>query len=321
MWAISQCPLIYGNLLIVASQAPGAGVVAYDKNTGDVVWATPSLGPVGYSSPNLVKISGEDHIVMPTSSDGGKGHIVGINPKDGKILWDFDSWECRIPCGMVTPCGDNRMLMVGGYELGALMIQVTKNADGTFTPKELFRTTAFGDQTKPAVFHDGYFYGMYRTNAKRDGLMCMDTEGNIKWKTSRNPNFDRGSIIIVDGLMIASDGESKLYLIDPSGEEYKQISVAELLVNYVPSGSATPGPPQGRPGGAPGQGRPAGGPGQGRPDGAGPQGPQGRPGGAPGPQMGNNNNTAGQNWAPMALSDGKLIIRDQTQMICVKVSK
>ena len=46
-WAISQCPLIYGDLLIIASQAPQAGVVAYDKNTGAVKWKTEPLGPVG----------------------------------------------------------------------------------------------------------------------------------------------------------------------------------------------------------------------------------------------------------------------------------
>jgi len=35
-WAIVQIPLVYNNLLILASQAPDAGVVAYDKLTGDV---------------------------------------------------------------------------------------------------------------------------------------------------------------------------------------------------------------------------------------------------------------------------------------------
>jgi outer membrane protein assembly factor BamB len=36
IWAITQCPLVYGDLLIVASQSPQAGVVAYDKLTGDL---------------------------------------------------------------------------------------------------------------------------------------------------------------------------------------------------------------------------------------------------------------------------------------------
>ena len=77
-WAISQCPLIYGDLLIIASQAPEAGVVAYDKLTGDVRWKTPSLGEVGYVSPAIVKIDGTDHVVMVTASGGGRGRPVFV---------------------------------------------------------------------------------------------------------------------------------------------------------------------------------------------------------------------------------------------------
>jgi outer membrane protein assembly factor BamB len=43
-WAITQNPLIYKGMCILASQAPQAGVVAYDKLTGQVQWKTPSLG-------------------------------------------------------------------------------------------------------------------------------------------------------------------------------------------------------------------------------------------------------------------------------------
>jgi outer membrane protein assembly factor BamB len=37
-WGITQNPLVYGQLLIVASQTPQAGVVAYDKLTGELKW-------------------------------------------------------------------------------------------------------------------------------------------------------------------------------------------------------------------------------------------------------------------------------------------
>ena len=30
---------------------------------------------------------------------------------------------------------------------------------------------------------------------------------------------------------------------------------------------------------------------------------------------------SGQNWAPLALTDGKLLLRDQSQLMCVKVSE
>ena len=70
VWAIAQCPLLYGNLLIIASQAPEAGVVAYNKLTGAVVWKTPSLGRVGFVSPSIAKINGEDQVIMITASSG-----------------------------------------------------------------------------------------------------------------------------------------------------------------------------------------------------------------------------------------------------------
>ncbi|MCD4710660.1 MAG: PQQ-like beta-propeller repeat protein, partial [Bacteroidales bacterium] len=166
IWAISQCPMIYDNLLIVLSQAPDAGAVAYNKTTGEVAWKTPNLGNESYTSPSVVKIEGEEHIVCVISSTNpiGRrdmpqtlGKIVGIEPLTGKILWEYDQWECHISVAPAVDAGDNKILVVGGYELGAVMIQVEKQADGTYGTTELFRTEEFGDQTKPPLLIDGYF--------------------------------------------------------------------------------------------------------------------------------------------------------------------
>jgi outer membrane protein assembly factor BamB len=283
IWAITQCPLIYGNLLVIASQAPEAGVVAYDKLTGAIVWKTPNLGNENYASPTVCKIHGEDHIVMVISSTNPignphatptKGKVVGLDPRTGKILWTYSDWECHITVASPTEAGDNKLLIVGGYERGATMIKVNKQADGTFDTSELFTTVEFGDQTKPALFHNGYFYAMYRTNSKRDGLVCMDMNGKVLWKTGGNPNFDRGSMIFADGLILATDGLKTLYLIEPNPTAFKPLAKSEVLGE---GGASTEG--------------------------------MSRMGGGT------------QNWAPIALADGKLLIRDQNRMLCVKVAK
>ncbi len=68
-WAIVQNPLIYGDQLIVATQTPEAGVVAFDKLTGAVKWKSPALSGIpGYVTPSIVKVGGEDHLVMITGS-------------------------------------------------------------------------------------------------------------------------------------------------------------------------------------------------------------------------------------------------------------
>jgi len=274
MWAIAQCPLIYGELLILASQAPQAGVVAYDKLTGNVKWKTPSLGEVGYVSPTIVKIDGKDQVVMITASGrgGGKGKVVGIDPLSGKILWEYLEWNCHIPVPGAIDAGDNKILVVGGYELGATMFKVEKKSDGTYGTKELFTTVEFGDQTKTPILYKGYFYAEYGTNNRRDGLVCMDMDGKIMWKTKKEPDFNKGSMILADGLILATDGAKKLYLIEPDPTAFKPIASAELLTE----------------------------------------------------QKIENPREAShgmQNWAPIALADGKLLIRDQSRLICVEVAK
>ena len=274
-WAISQCPLIYDDLIILASQAPQAGVVAYDKLTGNLKWNTPSLGEVGYVSPAIVKITGKVQIVMISASgreDGNNGKVVGIEPLTGNILWEYANWKCRIPVPSAVDAGNNKILIVGGYELGALMIQVEKKSDGSFNTKELFRTVEFGDQTKAPLLYKGYFYAEYGTNNRRDGMVCMDMEGKIMWKTKKDPDFNKGSMVLADGLILATDGAKKLFLIEPDPTAFKPLASAELLGEQKTDD----------------------------------------PGAA---RFGT------QNWAPIALADGKLLIRDQNRLICVKVVK
>jgi len=274
MWAITQCPLIYGDLLILASQAPQAGVVAYEKLTGNVKWTTPSLGPVGYVSPAKVKVSGQDHLVMITASggfpgsSGSGGKVVGIDPLTGKTLWEYTNWQCMIPVPSAVDAGEGRVLITGGYNAGAAMIKVEKKADGSYGVTELYKTIEFGSHTKPPILHDGYFYVQNTTNERSDGLVCMSMDGKIMWKTGRSPAFSKGSMILVDGLILASDGYRSLYLIEPDSSEFKQIATVQLLSD-----------------------------------------------------VGSDRRVGETNWAPMALSDGKLLIRDQSQLKCLIVAQ
>jgi outer membrane protein assembly factor BamB len=285
IWAITQCPLIYGNLLIVLSQAPDAGAVAYDKLTGKIVWRTPNLGNESYASPSIVKIDGKDQIAFVISSTNPIGHrelpqtkgrILGLEPATGKILWEYNDWVCHISVPSAVDAGDNKVLVVGGYEHGAVMIKVDKKTDGSYGVTELFKHNDFGDHTKPPILYNGYFYAQFSTNGKRDGLACMNMDGKVMWKTERSPLFDKGSMILADGLILASDGRTALYLIEPSPTGFKPLASAEVLKG---AGNTANAPATSSPG------------------------------------------SSSQNWAPLALADGRLLIRDQSRLMCVRVAK
>jgi len=69
-FGIAQCPLLYKNLVIVAPQGKKAGVVAFNKETGEKVWASRKLtGAPCYVSPTLGNINGVDQVIMLSAYD------------------------------------------------------------------------------------------------------------------------------------------------------------------------------------------------------------------------------------------------------------
>jgi len=231
-WAISQNPLIYGETVIAASQTSKAGVVSYDKLTGQVKWASSALpGGVGYVSPKIVKIDGNDNLVMITagSRGGGGGAVIGMDPGSGKQLWIYEGWSCQIPIANVTEIGDGRLFVTGGYKAGSAMIKVEKKGD-SYAVTEVYKTADFGTHVHPAILYKGHLYAHCTTNTRRDGMVCMDLDGNVKWKTGRSPVFDKGGFILADGLILSVDGQKGiLYLIEPDPAGYKELASAKLL--------------------------------------------------------------------------------------------
>jgi outer membrane protein assembly factor BamB len=265
-WAIVQNPMIYGNQLIVAPQTPEVGVVAYDKVTGEVKWKSAALsGMAGYVTPSVAKVGGEDQLVMITAAVGrGRnakdGSVNGLDPRSGKVLWTYTNWQCIIPVPTAVDAGEGRLLITGAYGAGTAMIKVEKKGDGTYAVSELFKNPDFGAHTQPPVLHDGHFYSHYTINERSDGLVAMSLDGQIKWKTDQQPPFVRGGSILADGLLLATDGSTRLYLIEPSPTGFKPLASAEIL--------------------------------------------------AP-----------GDNWAPLALVDGKLLVRGQKELKVLQVAR
>ena len=265
-WAVVQNPLIYGGLLIVAPQTSQAGVVAYDKLTGELKWKSAALsGTAGYVSPSIIKIGGEDHLVMITAAEGrGRnakgGSVNGLDPRSGKVLWTYTNWQCIIPVPQPVDAGDGRLLITGGYGAGTAMIKVQKKGEATYEVAELFKNPDFGAHTQPPILFGDHFYSHYTINERSDGFVAMSIDGTIKWKTDQQPAFVRGGSILADGLLLTTDGDTKLYLVEPTPSGFKPLASAVLL-------------------------------------------------------------EPGDNWAPLALTGGKLLIRGQKQLKVLQVAQ
>jgi outer membrane protein assembly factor BamB len=286
-WGVSHSALLYHDLAIAAPQNKDASLVAFDRLTGKVVWKADGLGgsrQTSYASPRVVNVNGADQIVMLTQKDGKKRtNIFGVDPADGKVLWNFTGWGCGIPIPQPVYCGDGRFFISAGYNANSAMFRVEKQGDRYVATNQIFNAAAEFNGNPPAGkgapteealakpgaacsshLHTPVFYrdclfanGNSKQNGNATGLICLGLDGLPKWKTGRTPAVDMGDVIVVDDLLVSLAGDGTLRLAEASPAGYKQLAEVRVLAQK---------------------------------------------------------NTV---WAPLAFADGKLYVRDNTSLKCL----
>ena len=253
-WGVSQSPLLYQGLVIVAPQSPTVGLAAFKSDTGEPVWTSKELGPLSYCSPTLARLGEVDQVVLVSA----KGTVSGIAAADGRVLWQYTGWSCNIPIASPVLIGDGRVFISGEYGAGSVMLRITAAA-GVFSAQELFKTQECMSQIHQALLYQGHLYANSNGNKARDGFVCLDLDGKVKWRTGNEPNFERGSVLLADGMIFTVNGQNgTLAIFEASPAQFKLLASAPVL--------------------------------------------QGK-----------------QAWAPLALVDGQLLVRDQKELKCFDV--
>ncbi len=277
-----QAPLVYEDLVIVAPMAEDTLLVAFDRFSGDEIWRTPGAGS-SHSSPMLFEMNGEPQVVFlsaarddsaPSSNSGlppVKTHLAGFEPTTGELLWDTDAYHANYPIPVPTMVDNEHLFLTGGYNSGSSLLRFKDGEEG-LEFAEVFHHPK-GSQVHVGVFTGDHFYVMAnennnhpRTRQKEGGLMCLDREGNEKWRTGDDPFFGRGAMILADGMLIIQDGFSGiLRLVEATPQGYKQLAEADLF--------------------------------------------------------GMDDRRDHNMWAPMALAEGRLLLRSQDTLKCVDLRK
>lgn len=206
-WGFSSSPLVVDGLVIVAASGT---LAAYDAATGTPRWTGPRE-PGSYSSPQLLKAGGVDHVVLLT----GAGAIA-LRASDGALLWRHD-WE-GVGAPIVQPAvlGASDVLttssaMTGGNGLRRLAIAKTGDA---WTAVERWTSNGLKPYFNDYVLHEGHAYGF-------DGniLSSIDlADGRRNWKGGR---YGNGQLVLLADqdllLVISEDGELALVGATPAG--------------------------------------------------------------------------------------------------------
>jgi PQQ-like domain len=227
-WGAAQSPTLHGNLVIVAAQSSDAFIVAFDRKTGKLVWKSTQKGGVGYSPPVVTTLAGMEQAVTLSAY----GDAAGVSLEDGKTLWTYGGWQCKIPIPYPTTLPGDRLFITGGYNAGSVMLRIKRDGAG-FSAEELFATDECGSQIHQPLFYENHIYVNSNSNERQHGMQCMTLDGEVKWRTKDTPGlplFERGNLILADNMIINLDGKTGvLHLIDPSPDGYKELGQAKVL--------------------------------------------------------------------------------------------
>ncbi len=212
-YGTSASPLIYEDKLILApGGSPGRSVVACDKTTGKPIWSSLDES-AAYSSPVVVELAGERQLAVAT-----KQHVHGLNPQDGKPLWEFPWVVLQGNRNIAQPLivATNRFLLSAGYGTGCVLVEVSRASDG-FIARPVWRNKNLKNKFTSSVFHDGHVYGL-----DEDILTCLDVAtGERRWKEGR---YGYGQVVLASGHLIILCGDGDLALVKATPERHQELS-------------------------------------------------------------------------------------------------
>lgn len=203
-WGYSVSPLVVDNLVVVFAGGENKSVLAYDADTGKLVW-TAAGGTQSYSSPQLVNLLGQRQILMHDNKA-----LRSLDPTDGRQLWQWDAPSAAaLPQLQPYPLSDHELVVAS--EPGIALLDLSRENDA-WTIDVKWDSKALKPAFNHFAVHEGYVYGL------DDGiLVCVDLEtGERKWKKGR---YYHGQILLLrdqDALLILGEkGEVAVVATNP----------------------------------------------------------------------------------------------------------
>jgi outer membrane protein assembly factor BamB len=191
-------PLVEGDAVILnvggtAGKKKGAGIAAFDRNSGKLLWNATDH-EAGYSSPVLMDAGGRRLVVSLT-----RAGLVGLDPRNGHVIFEkpFRSRSAASVNAASPVIVGDLIFVTASYGTGAACFRL-KGDD----LEEVWRTEdALSAHYATPVYHDGYVYGFDGRQEQGCNLRCVEFKtGKVMWSED---GFGAGTLMLTgDELLI-----------------------------------------------------------------------------------------------------------------------
>lgn len=183
IWGYAAHPLIDGEKLICLGGGPDKLVVAFDKKTGQELWAVESCpNDFGYSPPMIYTFGGKRQLIIWHTQA-----VVGLEPDTGKRLWKVDfPVNVALTAPTARKVGDDGLFVTSFYN-GSMLLRVgADNASVVWKSKakgeQINQTTDLSSIIPTPVIDGDHIYGV----CSYGQLRCIEAKtGKRIWEDMR----------------------------------------------------------------------------------------------------------------------------------------
>lgn len=224
-FGLAESPLIVDDMVISVPGGRKTTMVAFNKFTGEEIWASESLeGRRSYSSPVLYTYQDIRLILGFTSKD-----LIAVDPEDGHIVWTYPYYlhsveenveELGINMTNVPLFKENEIFITSGYNCPSVMLSL---ADDGKSVSEKWINPTLDNHHHGVVLVDGYIYGSNFYSNSFGKWVCLDwATGEVMYLTDWE---NKGSIIYADGIFIVyEEKKGNIALVDQDPGEFRVLS-------------------------------------------------------------------------------------------------
>ncbi len=223
-FGVASGPLVEGDKVLVNVGAPnGAGIVAFDRETGKVMW-TATSDEASYSAPVAATIGGARHVLFLT-----RAGFVDLDPATGKVRYQM-RWRSRNEASVnaATPLVIGDMVFLSAsYGTGATVLRFA----GAQWERLWVSDEALSNHYSTSVYRDGYLFGYHGRQEYGQSLRAVELKtGKVAWSQD---DFGAGTVILAGDrlLLLRESGELMVAPATPKG--FHPAAKAQLLLGPV----------------------------------------------------------------------------------------
>ncbi len=215
----ASAPLVDGDHVMVNVGGPGAGIVAFDAASGEVLWAATDH-EASYSAPVTADLGGRHSALFFT-----RNGLVEIDPASGQVRADYP-WRSRsrssVNAASPLVIGD-RVYLSASYGTGAVLLE--RSAVG-FMPV-WSSDDVLTNHYATSIHHRGYLYGFHGRQEYGQSLRAVElSTGKVAWEVER---FGAGTLLLVGDRLLILRERGELVLAEATPEAFRPLASARIL--------------------------------------------------------------------------------------------